>query len=216
MQMTLRSAVLAAISVCAVASVQAATLDAVTGLSWQGFQTEQAGVEAGFRLATDVEFRQYLTDKGFTGGPSYYSPGADTASLSLDGLHLYDKKLTFSDPETHQIQAGWLATASGALTGGIIGYDYVPSQCPNPSSSGQISYCGGRSSAWAYVGDFVTSDAKVNPANYSRMDFQYLYGTKPINYLMVSAPVPEPSSWAMLTLGLVALAGRQARRRQQA
>jgi hypothetical protein len=142
---------------------------------------------------------------------SYYSSN-DSYGFRVANTHQYDNSYPFA-VEYHYTFMGQLASDDGFWVGATTS-NYIPHQC-SPGDSGynpygyNVQYCGGRSYTSGYLGPsaFTEFDTKL----YSRTD--YTPGVKPVGYLMVQG-VPEPSTYALMGLGLVGIAGLRARRSQ--
>jgi hypothetical protein len=142
---------------------------------------------------------------------SYYSSNA-YSGFQVANVHEYDSSYPFAS-EYHYTFMGQLASADGFWVGATTS-NYIPHQC-QPGDSGynpygnNVQYCGGRAYTSGYLGPsvFTEFDTKL----YSRTDYQP--GVKPMGYLMVKA-VPEPSTYALMGLGLIGIASVRVRRSQ--
>jgi hypothetical protein len=143
---------------------------------------------------------------------SYYSSN-DSYGFRVANTHQYDSSYPFA-AEYHYTFMGQLASDDGFWVGATTS-NYIPHQC-SPGDSGynpygnNVQYCGGRSYTSGYLGPsaFTEFDTKL----FSRTDFGP--GVKPMGYLMVQGAVPEPSTYALMFLGLVGMAGVRARHSQ--
>jgi hypothetical protein len=141
---------------------------------------------------------------------SYYASNA-TSGFQVDGMHEYDNSYSSFAPEYHRAFIGQVAAGESFWVGATTS-NYIPHQC-QPGDSGynqysnQVQYCGGRAYTTAYLGP--EGSTEFSNSSFSRTD--YLTGTKPFGYLMVKA-VPEPSTYALMGLGLLGMAWVRSRR----
>jgi hypothetical protein len=144
---------------------------------------------------------------------SYYASNA-TSGFQVDGMHEYDNSYSSFAPEYHRAFIGQVAAGESFWVGATTS-NYIPHQC-QPGDSGynqysnKVQYCGGRAYTTAYLGP--EGSTEFSNSSFSRTD--YLTGSKPFGYLMVKA-VPEPSTYALMGLGLVAMAWVRSRRSQR-
>lgn len=224
--MSIRHAIVAGAAMALLSSAAQATItygnaDATTGTNWIKATTLAEGQAQGFRAATTDEFSAYLTHGGF---------GAPSATQEFFSRTVLSPRMGFAT-DTYVPPSMIYEYAGPGVTLGLL--DGKTTQV------GAIMSTTGRQQSPCYPGDYsyqCYSTIYVNEAAFgslSEMEAgqhdRYSYGVggdwkgalsnlkQPdggykLSYFMVS--VPEPSTWMMLSLGLVGagLARRRATR----
>jgi len=165
-------------------------------------------------LQTVVTPAVYETLPSLTAGgvsASSYSSTADSyMGMAVAGAHSYDNNVSFG--EAHFFIMGLVQSDVGYWVGATV-YDFVARQC-GPGDPGFYGYetvtryCGGTSSTYGYLGPSASTEFQANRFNH--VD-NISVNNKPVGYLMVQS-VPEPSTYALMGLGLVGMAWVRSRR----
>lgn len=199
-------------------------VDAQAGLKWIKASSLAEGEALGYRAATSDEFQGLLTHKGWepTDG-SFRYPG-NPASVGFTA----DASLTSSSPAVYttnyqDVSAAWLDGGSGGLVGAMFHthhYQYLPSctggrmpTCYNPQYDSNEAVIGTLSDLQAGAYDSATH---TTGSNWSALMNQLpqTEGSTSLMYYMVAAVVPEPSSYALMGLGLIGVAAATRRQRR--
>jgi PEP-CTERM motif len=212
----------------ALASVEYGAKDSRTGASWIQASTPEEGVALGYRMASTSEFASYLSSGGYFADYPNAPQAFHALSGSLMGFGsdtwVYSTSLTGGSypPSTHDrfaVVMGRLA-GDGDQAGALLRSEVTVSMmCPGP-----VPYqCGGATSYLygATYGGLAELSAGTLAEGYTKginkvwsgalTNLKQEDGSYTLGYFMTNAAaVPEPSSWMLMGLGLLAIsaAGR--------
>jgi PEP-CTERM motif len=201
----------------AMATIAPGINDPVTGTPWIKASTLEEGLAQGFRLATPQEFSDYLGHGGFGVPSATQEFFTRTASRSLMGF----ASDTYVPPAMPG-QYGGPSVAFGRLAGGVDQLGAIMA-----TSGSQLDFCPGSNAYNCYKTIYVNEAAfgELSAMAAGQHD-RYAYGSGgdwagalknlkqadgsyKLGYFMISS-VPEPRSWMLMGLGLLAIsaAGR--------
>lgn len=195
------------------AAIDAGLTDPVTGQSWVRATTVQEGLDAGFVVATSADFSAYLKHGGFGGPDANQEFWTRTSAAPLMGFQA-DAYVNTSMPYEYSnptVALGWLNGNNNSLGAMLYTTGRQQSACPGSYSYGCYSTIYVNEAAFGSLGEFLAGqhdrysyatngDWKSALGKVAQGD-----GTYKAGYFMLKA-VPEPGTWALMGLGLVALA----------
>jgi hypothetical protein len=201
----------AALTTLTLGSGLQANQDDASGLLWHAFETPVAGEQAGFRAATAQEFAGYLVSAGYGVGAdgSWSRVGKPVPVVS--GLDLYSSSsndlawLGYHDAAYY----GWVDSKAGRQL--VSMSDELRTVCDAQR------YCVSTTTSIAKFGDLASAlgptfvPSESNMWRYGDLSVSAVKPDAP-NFIMVQTAVPEPTTYVLMGLGLVGIAGVRARR----
>jgi PEP-CTERM motif len=195
------------------AGISTGVADPVTGQSWIRATTLQEGLDAGFVPASTADFSAYLQHGGFGGPDANQEFWTRTSAAALMGFQA-DAYVSSSMPYEYSnpsVALGWLNGNTSTLGAILFTTGRQMGACPGSYSYGCYSAIYVNEAAYGPLGEFLAGqhdrysyatngDWKSALSKVAQGD-----GTYKAGYFMLRA-VPEPSTWSLMGLGLVALA----------
>lgn len=178
------------------ASVQKPLIDTSSNLAWYGFESQAAGEEAGYRMATVNEFITLLLDAGYVSQPS---GGRDLYTLDssikagVPGIDFYFNASAAGSADFHHDYLGWVNTGPDTRLVSVSD-DVIAGHASSTAEVRWLASLPGVATEWT---QFTNMSGGVLDAP---------------DFMMVRA-VPEPSSYALMALGLLGIGAVRASRK---
>lgn len=170
------------------AATQKPLVDTVSNLAWYGFQTQSAGEQAGYRMATTSEFRTLLLDAGYVPTPAN---GRDLYTLdasikaNVPGIDFYFNPAAAGSADFHHDYLGWVNAGPDTRLVSVSDH-LIAGHATSTAEVRWLAALPGVSNDWT---QFTSMSGGALDAP---------------NFMMVRA-VPEPSSYALMVLGLLGI-----------